>query len=239
VFAEEARKVLTAFDLAVAEARSAAGVTTLVRIACSPFIPIEQLRGLLAALRERDSGVRTRVSHLTSGEQRQRLLRGDLDVGIFHLADNLVGLGSEPLFAGDRLVAYLRPGHPLESREHIRPVDVVDEVLVTYPRSEGPALHDRFYDSVAEAGYHFASRREASGPTERDLLLEVEEGHGVLLGPHALKEMAPAARDLIRRPLDPPVWLPDPKIVWRVPTPPHLSPVLSTLRTVAADLRAG
>src|SRR3954454_21826940 len=49
VFAEEARKVLAAFDLSVSEARRAAGLPSVVRIGCSPFLPIESLQAFLAA----------------------------------------------------------------------------------------------------------------------------------------------------------------------------------------------
>src|SRR3954447_5158313 len=39
VFAEEARKILVGFDVAVAEARHAGGANAVLRIGCSPFLP--------------------------------------------------------------------------------------------------------------------------------------------------------------------------------------------------------
>jgi DNA-binding transcriptional LysR family regulator len=238
VLAEQAQRVLTAVDRAVAETRRTAGVTTPLRIGCSPFIPIEPLRSLLAAVREQDPAIRTRVTYLVSGEQCRRVMRGDLDVAIFHLADGLMGFASEPLFPGDPLAAYFRPGHRLEVKSEIRPPDVVDEILVTYPRPESPALHDRFYGTIEAAGYHFASKREASGPSERDLLLEVAEGRGVLLASYCLKDMTEAGREVVRRPLSPAVSLPDAALVWAAPPPAQLGRVLTTLRTAASELYA-
>jgi DNA-binding transcriptional LysR family regulator len=239
VFAEEARKVLATFDLAVAEARRAGGANAVVRIGASPFLAIERLQAVLNAIHERDPSLTTRVTHLVSQEQRRRLIRGELDVGIFQMVGDVAGLVTEPLFPGEPLAVFIPPGHRLERKDHVCPEDVVDEILVTYPRSENPTLHDRFYDLIEEAGYEFLDKREASGPSERDLLLAVSERVGILLATHSLKEITGAGRLVVRRPLEPRISMPETVIAWRANPPSQLDRVLGTLRAVARELRAG
>jgi DNA-binding transcriptional LysR family regulator len=238
VFAEEARKVLASFDLAVAEVRRAAGANAVVRIGASPFLPIERLQIVLGAIRERDPSLVPRVTHLTAREQRRRLLRGELDAGIFHLAGPVDGFVTEPLFPGEPIAAFFAPGHRLERKDHVRPEDVVDEILVTYPRSENPTLHDRFYGLIENAGYRFLDKREASGPGERDLLLAVSEKHGILFASDLLKDVTGAGRIVVRRPLEPPVSMPDTVVAWRADPPSQLARILETLRAAARELHA-
>jgi DNA-binding transcriptional LysR family regulator len=238
VFAEEARKVLAGFDLAVAEARRAAGASPAIRVGCSPFVPVDRLQAILTAVRERDPTLRTRLTHLASQEQRRRLICGELDVGIFQLAADVAGLDTEPVFPGEPLTLFLPPGHRLVSRCTIRPADLVDEILVTFPRDENPILHDRLYASVEDAGFRFLATREASGPDERDLLLAVAQGCGVLLGPYSLKDITEAGRLVIRRPVEPRVLMPETVIAWRANPPSQLGRALAILRDAARDLHA-
>jgi DNA-binding transcriptional LysR family regulator len=238
-FAEEARKVLASFDLAVAEARRAAGASPAIRVGCSPFVPVGRLQAFLTAIRERDPRLRTRLTHLVSQEQRRRLISGELDVGIFQLAGDVAGLDTEPVFPGEPLTLFLPPGHRLVPRRSVRPDDLVDEILVTYPRDENPILHDRLYGWIEDAGYRFLATREASGTNERDLLLAVAEGCGVLLGAYSLKDITEAGRLVIRRPLEPRVLMPETVLAWRANPPSQLGRVLATLREVARELRAG
>jgi DNA-binding transcriptional LysR family regulator len=238
-FAEEARKVLAAFDLAVAEARRAGGAPAVIRVGCSPFLPIERLDALLTAIREREPGLTTRVTHLGSPEQRRRLIRGDLDVGIFQPASDVAGLMMEPVFPGEPLAAFLSPGHRLATKARIRPEDVSGETLVVYPRPQNPALHDRFYGFIESEGFQFRNRCEAGGTSGRDLILAALQGHGVLLAASSLKDVAGAGELVVRRPIAPQVTTPDWVISWRVKPPSQLARVLYTFRAVAREFRAG
>lgn len=83
-FAEKARRVLASLDLAVAAARRASALETDLRIGCVHDLPLERLLRFLAALKEHDSTVQPRVTHLPSVEQVRRLRRGELDLGVFH-----------------------------------------------------------------------------------------------------------------------------------------------------------
>src|SRR5438874_3972892 len=90
-FAEEARKVLAAFETAVAEARRRGAATTTLRIGCVPYLPIEQLVDFLDSLRE-CGGPAAQVTHLSTLEQLRRLREGELDVGVFPLPRDRDGL---------------------------------------------------------------------------------------------------------------------------------------------------
>src|SRR4051812_44140356 len=189
VFAEEARKILVAFDVAVAEARHAGGANAVGRIGCSPFLAASRPQGVVSAIKQRDPRIRTSVAHLVPREQRRRLVSRELDVGIAQTPGDIPGFMTERIFAGEPLMACLPVDHHLTQNDTIRPADVVDEVQIVYPRDENPAIMERFYGPIAEAGYHFREHREAPGLSERDLLFAVAEGTGILLGTRSLTRM--------------------------------------------------
>ena len=87
VLAGEARKVLAAFDIAVAETRQAGGAASPLRIGCVPHLPIQPLLRFLGSLHERDPNTRVQVTHLNFLEQVRALAAGELDLGIFHESD--------------------------------------------------------------------------------------------------------------------------------------------------------
>src|SRR6266508_1338457 len=83
VFAEEARKLLSGVELAVAAARRAGGGVLSLQIGFPPYLPTEPLVRFLDGLHEREPRVRPEVRHLFAFEQVGRLQRGELDLGIF------------------------------------------------------------------------------------------------------------------------------------------------------------
>lgn len=237
VFAEEARKVLATLDVAVAETMRAGGVGSSLRIGCVPYLPIDRLQRFLAALNERDPSVSTHVTDLLALEQVRRLRAAELDLGIFPYAEDHEGIELEPLFAGNAVAMYLPIGHRLAAQDALRPDDLRDEVLVTGPRAVNPALYDRALALFAGAGYSFRSVHETGGASIRDVMLSVAGGLGVALGPHSLAELSEAASIVVRRPLDPPVSMPDTVVAWRAHPPRRLQTVLSVVRGVARTLR--
>ena len=237
-FAEEARRVLADVELAVGEARRAAGAASSLRIACVPHLPIERLLRFLEALHTRDPGSRPQVTHVTSGEQVARLRSGDLDVGIFNDAGEEEGLEEEPLFPGDRLVVFLATSHPLTAQPVLGPDDLAHEVLVVFPQNASPAPHDRWLALLERSGYRFAGIREAGGTHPRDLLLAVAEQVGVMLAPASLADISDAAGLVVSRELDPTVTLPHIVVAWRADPPAQLREALAVVREVTRELRA-
>ena len=238
VFAEEARRVPADVELAVGAARRAGGTGTTLRIGCVPHLPIERLLAFLEALHERSPADQTQVTHVTSGEQVTRLRSGELDVGIFNDAGEEEGLEEEPLFAGERLVAFLAPGHPLTEQAVLGPADLEQEVLVVFPQTASLAPHARWLALLERAGYRFAGVREAGGPDPRDLLLAVKGRLGVMLAPASLADVSDAGALVARRELEPPVALPNTVVAWRAGPPARLRETLAVVRDIARELRA-
>jgi DNA-binding transcriptional LysR family regulator len=237
-FAIEAKKVLAAFDVAVAEARQAGGAASPLRIGCVPHLPIQPLLRFLGSLHERDPNVRVQVTHLNFLEQVRFLSAGELDLGIFHAAADHPELEFEPLFVGEPLAAFLPPGHPLADHRVLKPADLRKETLVVFPQEANPALHERTLARIDEAGYRFGGLREAGGMNPRDVMLSVAEGLGVALGPVSLQEVSDVGSIVLRRPLDPPLTMPDMVVAWRADPPGRLKEKLALVREVAKTLHA-
>jgi DNA-binding transcriptional LysR family regulator len=238
VFAEEARTVLASFDRAIAETRRIGGAGSGLRIGCIPHLPIEQLNRFLDALHRRDAGTPAEVSHLLGLEQVRRLRSGALDLGIFELAEEHAGIQTAPLFAGEPMVAFLAPNHPLAQLDVIGPQHVVNEVLLTYARAVNHAIYDAFLDELDEAGYRFRAIHVIAGQHPRDLLLPVSRDDGILFAPPSFQGIDDAGTTVITRPLDPVLTTPDRVIAWRADAPRELSRVLAAVRETATSLRA-
>jgi DNA-binding transcriptional LysR family regulator len=152
----------------------------------------------------------------------------ELDVGIFH-DDGKQGVEIEPLFAGEPLTAYLPIGHPLATKAVLGPDDLTHERLIGLSDEIATRLHD--------LGYRWASLHEPTGLEPRDLMLAVAEGRGVLIASRSMAESTGATAVVVRRPMDPPLVMPDVVVAWRIDPPAHLRPILSTVREVARELR--
>jgi DNA-binding transcriptional LysR family regulator len=236
IFAAEARKILAAFDRAVAEVRKEGGVATRLRIGCALNLPIERLLRFLTALHALEPLLEAQVTHLTAPEQTQRLRAGDLDIGIFFHAREYDDIELNPLFPGELVSAIVQPEHPLAAKAVLEPADVRDETLVTPPRTGNPPLYDRLLASFAEAGYHFRGVEEAGGPSVRDLMISVAEGAGVALWPYLGGDVE-LSTIAVARPLNPPLRMPDTVLAWA--TAPERLPgsLIASLRDLAADVR--
>ena len=238
IFAEEARRVLADVELAIGAARRAGGTGYTLRIGCVPHLPIERLLAFLEALHERSPSDRPQVAHVTSGEQVARLRSGELDVGIFNDDGEEQGLEEEPLFPGERLVAFLATSHPLTEHAVLGPAELERELLVVFPQTASLAPHDRWLALLERAGYRFAGVREAGGTHPRDLLLAVAERLGVVLAPASLADVSDAGALVARRELEPPVGLPNTVVAWRAGPPARLRETLAVVRDIARELRA-
>jgi len=237
VLAGEARKVLSDFEVAVAEVRRAGGAGAVLRIGCVPHLPIERLLRLLGVLHTSDPATPTQVRHLLGLEQVHELRSGLLDIGIFDYAEDHGDLDYEPLFSGERLAVFMPPDHPLAKKRVVGPKDLKKETLVMFNREVNPALYGRVIARIEEAGYTFAGVEEAGLQNVRDLMLAVAEGRGVVFGPFSFKELTEAGTIVTRRPIDPPASMPDTVVAWRANAPPQLGAKLEMVRKVARTLR--
>jgi DNA-binding transcriptional LysR family regulator len=238
VFAEEARKVLAGFECAVDAARRAGGTGSALRVGCTPHVPIERLRRFIRAVSESDDTVLSRVTHIGAREQIELLRAMELDVGLIHHAEDHDGIEQVPVFPGEPLALFLPLDHKLAAKDVLQPADLTGERLIVFPRALNPAMYDGLRSRIEAAGYAFADLLEAAGVDPRDSMLAVAEGSGVHLGPSSLLETTDAVAIVARRPIDPPVTMPDAVVAWREDAPVYLRPVLASIREVARALRS-
>jgi DNA-binding transcriptional LysR family regulator len=235
--AEGAQRVCASFDLALASARTAGKASLTLRIGCVPELPIQRLLQFLASLQARVRDATTEVAHLASAEQLQGLRTGGLDLAIFHESEDLPEVETEPVFPGEPLMILLPPDHRLVDRPVVRSDDLCDEALVTYQRVVNPVLYDRVLALFDDRGYRFSTIRETEGSTPRDLVLAVASGTGVALVPPSITELSEPGGIVVRRPIDPPLAMPDTVVAWPV-NPPRLPPALvDSVRDLARGLR--
>jgi DNA-binding transcriptional LysR family regulator len=236
VFAEEARRVLAGLNLAVTAARRAGSLETDLRIGCVHDLPLKRLLLFLAALKEHDPTVQPRVTHLPSIEQVRRLRRGELDLGVFHVAREHADIETEPLFAGEPMVALLPSGHHLSTKQVLGKRELRDEVLVSYSRAADPPLHDRMLAAIESAGYRFRGVHEVGGADARDLLPAVAENVGVAFAPSSLIEASEGGAGVARRLLDPAPPMPETAVAWQANPRRWPKTVLDNVRVVARKL---
>jgi DNA-binding transcriptional LysR family regulator len=235
-FAEHARKVVTSLDLAVAEARRAGGGSSTLQIGFAPYLPIDLVVRFLDALHERKPGVRPQVKQLLAFEQIGRLQSGELDLGIFPSVDSLPKLETERLVAGEPLTAFLRPDHPLAEKTVLGPDDLAEETLITVQSAANPRFV-AWLSQLEGIGYRFRGLHEVGSDT-RDWMLAVAEGAGVMLLPGSALELEDARTIVVRRPLDPPMVMPDTVVAWRTRPPAQLRALTDEIGELTRALRA-
>jgi DNA-binding transcriptional LysR family regulator len=234
--AEEARNVLTSFEFAVSEARRVGRQDAPLRIGCVSFMPTARLQRFLAELKKRDGSMRAEVTHLWALEQVNRLRAGLLDLGVFIRSDDYPELECELLFPGEQVHALLPAAHRLAAKPVLTPADFVAETRLTFSRTINPVFQDWFQGLLAEHGYRFRGLHEINAHDPRDALLAVESGLGIVLGPSSLAELVEESLNLISRPLDPVLLLPDTVVAWRVDAPRPLRSKLEAVREAARAL---
>ena len=234
-FADEARRVLDAFDHAVSEARHAGGAENVLRIGCIPFLPIHRLLAFLEAAREALPEWQTEVTHMGTLDQLAAIRAGALDVGMFHYAEEYEGFEQVPIFPGEPLVAYLPPDDQLAEETVITPAQLADRTLVMFAREIHPKLHDWLRELFASAGYEFRDVHLTGGrDSVRDLLVAVAAGKGVNIAPLSIKEVSQAGDIVVRRPIEPPLRAPDTVVALPADPPQRLDDAIAGIRAVAA-----
>jgi DNA-binding transcriptional LysR family regulator len=236
-FAEEARAVLGALDLAVAEARRAGGASSTVRVGSLPSVGLDKLQRFLRALSSREPNLRTEVTQLSSMEQVRRLGSHELDIGLLHLAVPYAGIQTEPLFEGEDVAALIPTDHPLASKPALEPPDVRGEVLVVLSRTLNPALYDWWVSTIEQAGFRFGDVYEVQSNDPRDVVVAVANGNGISLGTAAYVAVAQASEIVACRPLAAPVTGPEIGVAWKGNGPRNVRGLIDVVREVARELR--
>lgn len=231
--ADEAREVLARFEFAVAETQRAGGAESPLRIGCTTYVPTRLLRRFLAALNEREKGVRAQVTHLINSEQVRLLRAGELDLGILSHTEDYEKLDWEPLFAGETVCVLLPKHHRLAAKPVVTPEDLSKEAFLTFPREANPSYYDRMLLMLERAGYRFR-KLYATSTDPRDVMLAVADGIGVAFVPESLEGLN--ENGVVTRALDRVLPSPDTIVAWRANAPRRLQTRLAAVREIAREL---
>lgn len=212
------------------------GQVTL-RVGSVPDLRLQRLQSFLGGLYASDPEFEIEVSHLCSADQLARLRDAALDLGLVHAVRHGEPIETSPVFPGDRLAAFLPPGHRLTGRRTLAPTDLAEEAPVLAGRSGDPAVHDAVMHCLASAGYEFRDVREIGGSDVRDVLFAVAAGRGIALLPATADRVVGELGDVVvSRELDPAPSMPD-TLLARSATPrPELAGVISLAQGLAEEL---
>jgi DNA-binding transcriptional LysR family regulator len=132
-------------------ARVAAGLSGRIRVGFVSSASYTTIPEAIRAFRELRPRVELVLKPLTSGEQIEQLLDGELDLGLVRDPGEIPGLGLE-LISSEDLVAVLPEAHQLASRTEIRPRDLEGEPMILFPYRLMPGFVARVLRLFGEAG---------------------------------------------------------------------------------------
>ena len=131
------------------------------------FVPEPSGRVVVAAVKQMDElGTRADVMEATTAEQRERLLAGELDVGVMLRPYANRGLSSTaPLWRP--LGALLAADDPLSSRSELELAELSGRKLMMFPRSMAPGYYDEILATCRAHGFSPTAVAEGIGLTYR------------------------------------------------------------------------
>ncbi|TDL36713.1 LysR family transcriptional regulator [Arthrobacter nitrophenolicus] len=142
-FRDRARAAVAELDAAAGDvADVAAGKSGKVKVGFVSSASYTTVPEALRAFRRHRPRVDLVLHPLTSGEQIEQLLDGDLDVGLVRDPGDVPGLHLELLSTED-LVAVIPENHPLARQEEIRPEDLQGEPMILFPYRLMPGFVSR------------------------------------------------------------------------------------------------
>jgi DNA-binding transcriptional LysR family regulator len=150
---EEAPLALAALERAAEHTRYAGtGVTGTVRLGFPPPAGFETLGAILAAVEDDNPNMTVIPNELFSAEIRDRVLAGELDVGLALHPEPATGIHAETLRV-EPVAALLGKGHRLADASSIPLADLEHETVLLFPRELAPAYYDRIMESCEQAGF--------------------------------------------------------------------------------------
>ena len=142
-FRERVQAAVEAIDDAAGDvAEVAAGKSGKLRVGFVSSASYSTVPEAMRAFRQRRPRVDLVLSPLTSGEQVEQLLDGDLDLGIIRDPGNVPGLHLELLGTED-LVAVVPESHPLARSAEVGPEDLAGEPMILFPYKLMPGFVTR------------------------------------------------------------------------------------------------
>lgn len=186
-FRSRAAEVLEDLDAAVAEvAEVSAGTRGRLRIGYVSSASYSVLPNALRAFSARFPAVRLDIQPLTSGEQVDALLEGDLDIGFLRDPGGVPGVRLSRV-SEEELIAVLPSEHPLAQRDEVSPGDLIEEPLVLFPYRRMPGYVSRLME-VFEGLAH-PPRVVQQAIHQETVMGLVAAGVGVSLVPESIRRI--------------------------------------------------
>lgn len=197
---EDARRLLRELDEAVARARRVAeGRAGKVRLGTSSGVLVHQLPDVLARLAQHSPDVEVELSILGSQQTLERLLAGQLELGIVALPlPPQAELVVRP-WRDDAMMAWLPAGWTVP--DAVTPTWLAERPLVANDGST--QMHRLTAAWFAQAGHHPRARIELNYTEAMKSL--VAAGYGAAVLPLERGEDTPLPAGVVVRPLDPPL----------------------------------
>lgn len=193
-----ARSALQGIEaFAAAAGRLAAGDLGRLRVAFTPSAPHHVLPGVVRAFRRQHPDVDCRLTEMGSDEQIERLLAGDLDVGILRPPAHVPARLLCRRFLEEPFVAVLPRDHPLASRRALSLADLAAEPFVLIARRVVRQVHDQVLAACRSAGFTPAVVQE--GTHIHSVAALVAAGLGVSVMPASAARLG--LRTVVCRPL--------------------------------------
>jgi DNA-binding transcriptional LysR family regulator len=229
-FLEDARAVITSFDEACRNARSAdrgeLGELSIGFMMHAAYTVLPRLaRRYIAAYPDVDVKLREVVPNALIAE----VLAGHFDAGIMFYPGPVRGLEVRPIYE-EKLCLAVYTGHRLAGRQSASAYDIKDEPLIATSADSAPTIRKAVEDYCRSAGFDPTIRLEAQ--LQNTIINLVAESLGVALVPDSMRKLALPSVSFINLKEAPTA---EHVLVWR---PTNLNPALKNLLAMKTS-RAG
>lgn len=183
-FRLEVGQILERLERAAHVARAVAGgARGRLDVGVTGALIYRELPQIMAQFEQSAPGVALMLREMSTVQQIEDLLRGQLSAGFVNAATVPPQLACLPL-APDRFVCCLPQAHPLASRQQVRLQDLAQERFVMFAREVSPANYDNVAAIFSQEGIH--PRMVHAARQWLTVLAMVARGLGVSLVPRSL-----------------------------------------------------
>lgn len=216
---DEAPAALAALECAAERTRLAgAGISATVRLGYTPIAGFVTLPALLATAEEDHPELTVVAGEHFSASIPERLLAGDLDIGLALHPQPVSGVESE-LLRAEPVTALLSNRHRLADAGSISLSELRDEPLLLFPRQLAPAYYDRILAACERAGFQ-PRIQTFQDPPVNAMLARLPSGREIGLTPASFAiHAADAGPDIVARKIVDPVIQAELSILWPAHAP--------------------
>ncbi len=180
----EVRQVLECIDRTAAVVQAVAnGLSGRLEIGTTGSMLYRELPGIVRRFQSTTPGVEVRLRELSTAQQIDELLRGQLDAGFVNAATVPPQL-EQMLLATDYFVCCLPTTHPMASSQSVHLAQLADEPFVMFAREVAPANHDNVLAVFSRSGIH--PRLVHAARQWLTVIAMVAHGLGIALVPASL-----------------------------------------------------